>query len=102
MNLSKHHPPSPQLPHTAATRRQKLDAFLLGLATDDDLRAAFVAEPVKVLEAHGLNAEPDQIPPRRRLPSKQEIAAVREKMLAESESELTFFTFLLFPPSKKG
>ena len=103
MNLSpKNQPAAAPKSHAGLSQRQAFDMLLSSLITDDDVRAAFVADPVKVMQSYGLQFEPDQIPRDRRLPSKETLAAAREKLRAEGNDPEEDSFFIWFPTPKRG
>jgi putative modified peptide len=58
----------------------QLDSMLDRLGTDDAYREKMLGDPVAGLAEYGFKVDPKEIPPVRRLPSKKDLVAQREKI----------------------
>ena len=59
---------------------QQLDSLLDRLGSDDAFREKILGDPASGLAEYGFRVDPSDIPAVRRLPSKQDLAAQREKI----------------------
>lgn len=64
----------------------EIEKFLRNLATDDDFRSEFERDPRKVFAEYHVDVAPGQIPSKIKLPTKEKLQEVLEKMLAEREA----------------
>ena len=58
----------------------QLDSLLDRLGTDDAFREKILGDPESGLAEYGFKVDPKEIPAVRRLPSKQDLAAQRDKI----------------------
>ncbi|WP_147653799.1 NHLP-related RiPP peptide [Vulcaniibacterium gelatinicum] len=64
------------------------------LATDDDFRRKFEADPVGLLKAYGIEVDPSQVPPGGvRLPSKEQIARNLDTLSNELHATMGIIVF---------
>lgn len=67
-------------------QNEQLQLLLKQLASNDEFRAAFEANPVEVLAKFGLEVKPDEVPEKVALPSKETIAKNFDAMLDDTRS----------------
>ena len=65
------------------------------LATDQDFREQMLGDPVSALKPYGIEVDPQAVPAVRKLPSREALADVRGKLLADPMGNVGIFIFLL-------
>lgn len=80
---------------TLANSPVLIDQLLDKLSTDDQFRANLLADPLNVLHDMGLEAEPEDIPALRQLPSKAVIQANRALIQSKMNTQQTLVYFWL-------
>lgn len=80
---------------TLANSPVMIDQLLDKLSTDDQFRASLLANPLEVLHEMGLEAEPEDIPALRQLPSKAMIQANRAIIQSKMNTEHSLVYFWL-------
>lgn len=67
------------------------------LSKDHDFREHFLGDPAGALKQHGVEVDPAKIPAVRRLPSKDEVAKIRDKASGVENpiENVGLFVFLL-------
>lgn len=70
-------------------------AFLEKLATDDRFRAQLEGSPVETLAEHGIEVDPDDIPSKVVLPSKEGLQQHLQQM-RDAGSDISYIAFPMF------
>ena len=65
------------------------------LANEQDFREQMLGDPVSALKPYGIDIDPQDVPAVRKLPSKEALAEVRGKLLADPMGNVGIFIFLL-------
>lgn len=65
------------------------------LATDQEFREQMLGDPASALKPYGIDVDSQQVPAVRKLPSKDALATVRSKLLADPAGHVGLFIFLL-------
>lgn len=74
---------------------QQIEAILDRLASDDAFREQMLGDPVAALKGYGLEVDPAQVPAVRKLPSKEDLASMREIARDRVGDKLGMIFFLL-------
>lgn len=67
------------------------------LSNDNAFREHFLGDPAGALKQHGVEVDPDKVPAVRKLPSKDEVAKIRDKASGVDNpiEKVGLFVFLL-------